>query len=135
MRRRYSDRFFVEEFLTEKLVKELDLYLYEGKEEQGEIKYVITETDWRRIKALMVSHLSTFGTPLIMVQDGDFRGKRELHLKHAFEGIELDEEYREKTMEHIFYLWDRPVHLESVVNGDTVFFSFDGTNHTSAKNI
>ncbi len=135
VRRRYSDRFFVEEFLTEKLVKELDLYLYEGREEQGEIKYVITETDWRRIKALMVSHLSTFGTPLIMVQDGDFRGKREIYLKHAFEGIELDEEYREKTMEHIFYLWDRPVHLESMVNGDTVFFSFDGTNHTSAKNI
>lgn len=132
VRRRYSDRFFIEEFLTEKLVEELNLYLYEGQQEHGEIRYVITEKGWRRIKNLLVSQLSTFGTPMIMVEDGDYRGKRELYLKHAFEGIELDQEYREKTMEHVFYLWDRPTHLESLVDGNKVVFSFDGTNHTSA---
>jgi stage V sporulation protein R len=31
-----------------------------------------------------------------------------------YDGIELDREYREKTMEHIFYLWDRPIHMERV---------------------
>jgi len=132
VRRRFSDRFFIEQFLTEKLVEDLNLYLYEGLQEHGEVRYVISDKDWRRIKSVLVAHLSTFGTPLIMVEDGDYKGKRELFLKHAFEGIELDQEYREKTMEQIFYLWDRPVHLESVVNGDKVLFSFDGTNHTSA---
>jgi stage V sporulation protein R len=134
VRRRYSDRFFIEQFLTEELVEELDLYLYEGQQEHGETKYVITEKDWRRVKSLMVSHLSTFGTPMIIVEDGDYKGKRELYLKHAFEGIELDQEYREKTMEHIFYLWDRPIHLESVVDEKKVVFSFDGNSHTSASN-
>lgn len=134
VRRRFSDRFFIEEFLTEKLVEDLDLYLYEGKQEHGEIRYVISDRDWRRIKNLLVSQLSTFGTPLILVEDGDYKGKRELYLKHAFEGIELDQEYREKTLERIFYLWDRPVHLESVVDGNGVVFSFDGTSYTSTKN-
>jgi stage V sporulation protein R len=72
VRRSYSDRFFVEQFLTGKMVDDLDLYLYEGKQEPGEIKYVISEKDWKRIRALLVSHLSTFGTPLIMVEDGDY---------------------------------------------------------------
>lgn len=134
VRRRFSDRFFVEEFLTERLVEELNLYLYEGLEEHGEIRYLISGRDWRRIKQTLVVHLSTFGTPLIMVEDGDYRGKRELYLKHAFEGIELDQEYREKTLEHIFYLWDRPVHLESVVDGHQVVFTFDGKSHTATQN-
>jgi len=130
VRRRFSDRFFIEEFLTEKLVDDLNLYLYEGRQEHGEIRYVITDRDWRHIKRLWVSHLSTLGTPLIMVEDGDYKGKRELFLRHAFEGIELDQEYREKTLEHVFYLWNRPVHLESVVDGREVVFSFDGSGHT-----
>jgi stage V sporulation protein R len=130
VRRSFSDRFFIEQFLTEKLVDGLNLYLYEGKQEQDEIQYVISEKDWKRIKALLVSFLSTFGTPLIFVEDGDYGGKRELYLKHAFDGIELDKEYREKTLEHIFYLWDRPIHLESIVDEKRVIFSFDGTHHT-----
>jgi stage V sporulation protein R len=130
VRRSFSDRFFIEQFLTEKLVDGLNLYLYEGKQEEDEIQYVISEKDWKRIKALLVSFLSTFGTPLIFVEDGDYGGKRELYLKHAFDGIELDKEYREKTMEHIFYLWDRPIHLESIVDEKRVIFNFDGTHHT-----
>ncbi len=128
VRRSYSDRFFMEHFLTEELVNDLELYLYYGRQEIGEIKYVISDRDWQRIKALLVTHLSTFDIPVIMVEDGDYKGKRELYLKHAYEGIELDKEYREKTLEHLFYLWDRPVHLETVVNGKTEVFTFDETS-------
>jgi stage V sporulation protein R len=133
IRRSFSDRFFLEQFLTEKLVNDLNLYLYEGQKERGEIRYVMSDRDWRRIKALLVSHLSTFGTPRILLEDGDFQGKRELYLKHAYEGIELDLEYREKTVEHIFYLWNRPIHLESVTDGTKVVYTFDGNKHTQAR--
>ena len=68
-----------------------------------------------------------------MVEDGDYKGKRELYLKHAYDGIELDPEYREKTMENIFYLWDRPIHLESVIEGRKVLFTFDGNTHTRSS--
>jgi len=129
IRRSYSDRFFIEHFLTEDLVDELQLFLYEGRQEGGEIKYLISERDWRQVKRLLVSHLSTFDIPAITVQDGDYKGKRELFLKHAYEGIELDPEYREKTMEHIFYLWDRPVHLETEVDGKKEIFTFDGQRY------
>jgi len=90
VRRSYSDRFFIEHFLTERLVDDLNLYLYEGRQESEEIKYVITDRDWRRIKQLLVSHLSTFDIPLILVEEGDYKGKRELYLVHAFDGTALD---------------------------------------------
>ena len=129
IRRSYSDRFFIEHFLTESLVNDLELYLYKGYQEKSEIKYKISERHWQGIKDLLVSHLSTFDIPLIMVEDGDYKGKRELYLKHAYEKVELDTEYREKTLEHVFYLWDRPIHLGSVVDGKTVIFTFDGHRH------
>ena len=133
VRRRYSDRFFVEQFLTEELVDDLDLYIFTGKREPQEVKYVIDELDWKKVRTLLVSQLSNFDIPVIMVEDGDYKGKRELYLKHAFEGIELDKEYREKTVEHIFYLWDRPVHLESVLDNTNVIFSFDGKTHSETR--
>lgn len=129
VRRSYSDRFFVEHFLTEKLVNDLDLYLFEGKTGTSEVEYVVTDKDWKRVKDLLVKFLSTYEIPLIYVEDGDYMGKRELYLKHAYDGIELDTEYREKTMEQIYYLWHRPIHLETVVNGDQSVFTYDGTQH------
>jgi stage V sporulation protein R len=130
VRQSYTDRFLVEQFLTEDLVHDLNLYLYKGQPEQEEIRYVVTHRDWRQIKNLLVSQLSTFGIPLILVEDGDFKGRRELYLKHAFDGIELDPEYRERTMAHIHYLWDRPIYLETVVQNEKVVFHFNGTKHT-----
>ena len=60
------------------------------------------------------------------------RCKRELYLKHAYDGIELDPEYREKTMERVFYLWDRPIHLETVIRGKKAVYTFDGIDHTQS---
>lgn len=135
VRKGYSDRFFIEEFLTEKLFYDLELYTYEGRKEGNEIKYVIAEKDWQIVKELIVAHLSTFGQPLILVENGDYKGKRELYLKHAFDGIELDNEYQERTMEHIYYLWDRPVHLETIQlkkhqECKKVIFTYDGQRHS-----
>jgi hypothetical protein len=91
---------------------------------------------------------SDFGIPHIVVEDGDYKGRRELYLKHCFEGIPLDREYREKTLEHVHFLWQRPVHLEShEYEGDASeqpvimslagqerrlwrkLYTFDGVNH------
>jgi stage V sporulation protein R len=132
VRRSYTDRFFVEHFLTEELVDKLDLYLYEGRPDGNDINYVVTENSWRKVKDLLVKFLGTYQIPLIMVEDGDYRGKRELYLKHAFDGIELDAEYRQKTIEHIYYLWDRPVHIESIMDGEKVVYTFDGFRHSQS---
>ncbi|HEX3032752.1 MAG TPA: stage V sporulation protein R, partial [Bacillota bacterium] len=50
----------------------------------------------------------------------------ELYLKHEYEGIELDSRYTEKTLPNLFLLWGRPVHLETVLEGKPVQFTFNG---------
>ncbi len=148
VRRTHTDRFFVEEFLTERLVHDLRLYLYKAIQRRDNVDYVIAEDDWHTLKQVLVRLYSDFGIPHIVVDDGDYKGRRELYLKHCFEGLPLDREYREKTLEHVHYLWQRPVHLEShEYEGDTSeqpvimnfagherrlwrkLYTFDGVNH------
>ena len=90
---------------------------------------MVTDKDWQRVKDLLVKYLSTYEIPLVRVEDSDYRRKRELYLKHAYDGIELDREYRQKTVEHIYYLWDRPIHPETVVKGEKTVFTYDGSRH------
>ena len=114
VRRSYSDWFFMDHFLTEEIVDKLDLYIYQAQEYGNEIRWVIVEKDWKVIKELITRSLSHFGIPKIMVEDGDFGGRTELYLRHHYDGMPLDQEYVRRTMEHIYYLWNRPVHLETV---------------------
>jgi spore cortex formation protein SpoVR/YcgB (stage V sporulation) len=65
------------------LVEDLELYLYDGRKEAGEIKCVISESDWRWIKSPLVSHLRTFDIPLIMVKDVNYNCKRQLYTRYA----------------------------------------------------
>jgi len=148
VRRTHTDRFFFEEFLTEKLICDLKLYLFKAIQRRDNVDYVIAEDEWRTVRKLLVRFYSDFGIPNIVVEDGDYKGRRELYLKHCFEGLPLDREYREKTLEHTYYLWQRPIHLESYeYEGDVSeqpvimsfagherrlwrkLYSFDGVNH------
>ena len=69
----------------------------------------------------------------LMVENGDFEGKRELYLKHSYDGLPLEIDYLRQTMENIYYMWNRPVHLETVrkeLNKDKrKLLTFNGTPH------
>jgi len=109
-------------------VEELDLYLYEF--EDGEWKVV--EKDWEKVRDGIVKSLTTYGIPYIVVEDGDYKRSRELYLKHCFEGDELDLRYAEKTLAQVHAIWDRTVHLETVVEDKPTVLTFDGERHTRA---
>jgi stage V sporulation protein R len=120
------DQSFIRNYLTQELVDDLDLYIY--KVEGDELKVV--EKDYQKIRDLMVTSMNNFGHPYIVVEDGDYHRSRELYLKHVFEDQEIDIDYAEKTLRYVFQLWQRPVHLESVLNGKPVVMTFDGDKNT-----
>jgi hypothetical protein len=33
-------------------------------------------------------------------------------------------------MEQVYYVWDRPVHLETWLDREKIIFTYDGRNHT-----
>ncbi len=78
------------------------------------------------------------------VKDGNFNDNRELYLVHVrdpYSPFELDSRYGQATLEKIFYLWGRPVHLETDeitqnaegegARVDRVLDTYDGTEHKS----
>ncbi|MDA8211894.1 MAG: SpoVR family protein [Clostridia bacterium] len=117
-----SDSSFLRNYLTEELVEKLDLYLYKKVGHQWQV----VEKDWEKVRDGLVANLVNGGFPYITVVDGDYSRHGELCLKHMYEGVELDIRYLEKTLPHVYQLWGRPVHLETVVDGKSCLFSYNG---------
>jgi stage V sporulation protein R len=117
-----NDASFLRSYLTKELVDELDLYLYRL---EGD-KWVIVEKDWEVVRDTILTSMTNFGQPYIVVEDGDYRRGRELYLKHCHEGDDLDLEYADKTLKYVHQLWSRPVHLETIVEGKKTVLSYEG---------
>ena len=123
-----NDVSFLRNYLTEDLVKELDLYLYRKEGDE----WVIVEKDWQKVRDGIVASLTNFGYPYLVIDNGDYRGNSELYIKHLFEGQELDLVYAEKTLQHVYQLWGRPVHLETVYEDKRILLSYDGERNTKS---
>ncbi len=113
VRRTHMDWFFVDEFLTRKVAEELELFIYREKDKASHYDVVVDETEWQRVKRTLVQSLMNWGVPRILVKDGNYHGALQLYLEHAFEGMPLDDEYAQRTLEHVYSLWERPVFLET----------------------
>lgn len=124
-----NDISFLRNYLTEELCEELDLFVFELVDEE---EWTITEKKWERVRDQLVANMTNFGFPYIVVEDGDYNGNRELYLKHKYEGTELDENYARKAMEHVYTLWGRPVHLETIIEEETRVLHYDGSDHSDS---
>jgi len=121
-----NDVSFLRNYLTEELCEELDLFVYELVEDE---EWTVTEKRWERVRDQLVANMTNFGFPYIVVADGDYNRNRELYLKHAYEGAELDGQYARKVLEYIYTLWGRPVHLETTVDDERVVMHYNGEEH------
>lgn len=117
-----TDVSFVRNHLNEKLVSDLDLYLYK----KVGLSWQVVDRDWKRVRDGLVDSLVNGGHPYIVVEDGDYRRQGGLYLRHVYEGRQLDLRYLEKTLRHVYEIWRRPVYLETVVDRRTEVFSYDG---------
>jgi stage V sporulation protein R len=117
-----GDISFLRNYLTKDLVDDLDMYLFQKKGND----YTIVDKSWENVRDQLVGMRVNGGFPFLKVEDGDYLHKGELLIKHYYEGIELDLKYIERTIPYLCYLWGRPVHLQTVVEGREVMFTHDG---------
>lgn len=121
-----NDISFLRNYLTEELCEELDLFVYQLVDEED---WTVTEKKWERVRDQLVANMTNFGFPYIEVTDGDYDGNRELYLTHRYEGVELDMKYARRTLEHVYKLWGRDVHLETQVDEEPMVMHYDGHEH------
>ncbi len=127
---RESDRdvSFLRRFLTEDLLRELDLFQHEKRGKERVITKVADEENWKNIKETLIASVGMGSIPSILVDDADFGRKRTLYLKHEHDGRDLQLDYAERTLRHVEQLWRREVVLETTVNGRASILKIvDGT--------
>ncbi|MEH7343074.1 SpoVR family protein [Bacillus sp. JJ1532] len=117
-----SDISFLRNYLTKDLVMREDMYLFQ---KQGK-DYKVVDKQWEHVRDQLVSMRVNGGFPYLTVNDGDYLKNGELYLKHWFEGIELDLKYLEKVLPYVHQLWGRSVHMETIVEGKNMLFTYDG---------
>ncbi|MGH7897711.1 MAG: SpoVR family protein [Candidatus Binatia bacterium] len=111
------DASFLRRFLTEELMREMDLFRYQPKGNDLVISEVADEEGWKKIKETLIKNVGMGGVPVIKVEDADYGDNRTLHLVHDHDGRDLHLEYAEKTLAFIHRLWGREVAVESVIGG------------------
>lgn len=117
-------------YLTQGLVNKLDMYTYKQEEVDGEMMWVVQDTDWRRVRDVLLESMTNFGIPMIHVEDADFRRHGELLLKHAYDGKALDLDYTARTLKNIQFLWKRPVHIATIIDDVETLLTHDGEQFT-----
>ncbi|MCI0399624.1 MAG: SpoVR family protein [Chloroflexi bacterium] len=113
VRRVYNDVGFIDEFLTADFAREHKLFTFAYNEATE--NYEIASREFEEIKRRLLFQLTNFGQPIIEVVDSNYDNRGELYLVHRHEGIDLDIPYAEETLSGLFTLWQRPVHVETVL--------------------
>jgi stage V sporulation protein R len=128
VRKLYNDVTFVDTFLTEDFCREHRLFHYSYNKQTD--LYHIDSRDFQKIKQQLLFQLTNFGQPIIAVSNGNYRNRGELYLAHQHEGIDLKLDQAEDTLRNLYRVWQRPVHLETIIFERKKVLTFDGKEHT-----
>jgi stage V sporulation protein R len=129
VRKVHNDITFIDTFLTPEFCEEHKLFSYAFVDQTGQ--YVIESRTFDVIKKRLLFGLTNFGKPWIYAKDGNFRNRGELLLWHSHNGIDLKLDHAKDTLANVQFIWSRPVHLETILEGKPVLLSYDGNEHSS----
>ena len=127
VRKVHNDLTFIDTFLTLDFVRQHKLFRF-GYNENTEY-YEIESRAFPKVKQQLLTSLTNMGRPKIVVEDGNYRNRGELYLKHHYTGVELDMKYANDTLTNVERIWNRPVHIETVLEDRQAILSFDGSDH------
>jgi len=131
VRRVHNDVTFIDAFFTKEFCEEHRLFAYKFNRKSG--IYEISSREFDDIKKQMLAGLTNAGQPFIYVTDANHANRGELYLRHRFEGVELKLDHARDTVKNVHTIWNRPVHIETVVGGKGRLISFDGSEHRETE--
>lgn len=127
IRQNYNDVGFIDEFLTEDFCVEHKLFIYKFNSKTN--AFEIDTRDFLAIKSKFLFQLTNFGQPLIKALDKNINNKGELLLSHLFEGIELQPDSMKETLVKIYEIWNKPVHIATVLDQQAKRVTYDGEGY------
>ncbi len=131
VRRIYNDVTFIDEFVTPEFAEDQKMFVYGQDPSTGRL--VIVDRDYTKVKNQLLAALTNFGNPIIKVVDGNHKNRGELYLVHEWVGGDLQLEQAQMTLQGLFRIWQRPVHIETIEGGKGLLLSYDGKDATSSE--
>jgi stage V sporulation protein R len=131
VRKVHNDLTFIDEFLTLDFCRQHKLFRFGFNEQSG--YYEIESREFPKVKKQLLFQLTNMGRPMIYVRDGNYKNRGELYLEHRFSGAELKTSYAQDTLANLYKLWNRPVHIETVLGKNVSILTFDGGEHKVEK--
>ncbi|KAA3614759.1 MAG: SpoVR family protein [Calditrichaeota bacterium] len=127
VRKIYNDVTFIDTFLTQEFCQDNQLFTYRYNERTKE--YEINSREFEAIKQQLLFSLTNMGQPKIQVVNGNYENRGELLLQHVTDNFGLDEAYAHRTLENLFFMWKRPVQIQTKSGETTIIMAFDGKEH------
>ena len=125
VRKIYNDVSFVDEFITPEFAEDQKLYIYGQNPSTG--RYEIVDRDYLKVKRSLLDSMTNFGNPIIRVENDNYKNRGELYLYHDWVARDLEFEAALRTLQSLYTLWKRPVHIETREGGKPRLLSYDGT--------
>ena len=131
VRRIHNDITFIDAFLDEDFCHEHKLFIYDFDRRTN--RYVISGRNFSEVKSQLLKQLTNFGQPIISVTDGNFKNRGELLLEHSHDGVDLKHEFTLEVLRNLHTVWQRPVHIQTVIEDVPRRVTFDGSGHSVEK--
>lgn len=131
VRKVHNDITFIDAFLDEDFCHQHKLFIYDFDRRSN--KYVISGRDFKDVKRQLLKQLTNFGQPIIAVTDGNYKNRGELLLKHQHDGVDLKHDFTLECLKNLNRIWQRPVHIQTLIDDVERIVSFDGSSHSVEK--
>lgn len=131
VRKTHNDISFIDEFLTPEFCNRQQLFTYKHNPRTNRME--IDTRDFQAIKQKLLMGLTNFGSPIIHIEDANYKNRKELLIKHDHRGVDLDMQFANETLRNIHGIWKRPVTLATISEDKEILVQFDG-NELSVNN-
>lgn len=125
VRKVHNDITFIDEFFDEDFCEASRMFRWGEDRRSGQ--RVILDREFPKIKGQLLDQLTNFGQPIIEVVDGNYHNRGELLLQHQYNGRDLKVDWAFETLRSLYRVWNRPVWLATVFDGEERSLVFDGS--------
>lgn len=111
-----NDASLIRQYLREEDARELGLFSFSKNRDEYRIDDISDEEGWAEVKAALIKNVGGNGMPIIYVNRMEASGA--LVLEHEHDGRDLELKYADAVVDHVEELWEGPVKLFTMVEGD-----------------